>query len=118
MSLSAHKACHAGLLKDKAVLLVTNQLQYAPEADSILYLEDGEMAAYGNYDEVVQNEGFAALLHEYEASHNMQAPKESRAAAGKDITLMERAMMAPLRRRLSSLCVCVSHGVRPSADRA
>ena len=61
------------------MLLVTNQLQYAPEADSILYLEDGEMAAYGNYDEVVQNEGFAALLHEYEASHNLQAPKKARA---------------------------------------
>ena len=28
----------AGLLRDKAVLLVTNQLQYAPEADHVLYL--------------------------------------------------------------------------------
>ena len=72
MLLKAWGACHAGLMKDKAVLLVTNQLQYAPEADSILYLEDGEMAAYGKYDEVVQNEGFAALLNEYEASCKLQ----------------------------------------------
>ena len=57
------------------MLLVTNQLQYAPEADSVLYLENGEMAAYGKYDEVVQNAGFAALLHEYEASSMLQAPE-------------------------------------------
>ena len=57
------------------MLLVTNQLQYAPEADSVLYLEDGEMAAYGSYDEVVQNEGFAALLNEYEASHSLPSPQ-------------------------------------------
>lgn len=55
-----------GLLRSKAVLLVTNQLQYAPEADTVLYLEDGEMVACGKYDDVVQNEGFASLLNEYE----------------------------------------------------
>lgn len=48
------------------MLLVTNQLQYAPEADTVLYLEEGEMVACGKYDEVVQNEGFASLLNEYE----------------------------------------------------
>ena len=48
------------------MLLVTNQLQYAPEADSVLYLEEGEMVACGKYEEVVQNEGFASLLDEYE----------------------------------------------------
>ena len=50
------------------MLLVTNQLQYAPEADSVLYLEEGEMVAWGKYNEVVQNEGFASLLNEYEVS--------------------------------------------------
>ena len=56
----------AGLLRSKAVLLVTNQLQYAPEADTVLYLEDGEMVACGKFDDVAQNEGFASLLNEYE----------------------------------------------------
>ena len=50
------------------MLLVTNQLQYAPEADTVLYLEEGEMVACGKYDEVVQNQGFASLLNEYEVS--------------------------------------------------
>ena len=58
----------AGLLRDKAVLLVTNQLQYAPEADHVMYLEDGEMVACGKYDDVVQNDGFASLPNEYEVS--------------------------------------------------
>ena len=48
------------------MLLVTNQLQYAPEADTVLYLEDGEMVACGTFDDVAQNEGFASLLNEYE----------------------------------------------------
>ena len=48
------------------MLLVTNQLQYAPEADTVLYLEDGKMVDCGKYDDVVQTEGFASLLNEYE----------------------------------------------------
>ncbi len=51
------------------MLLVTNQLQYAPEADSVLYLEEGEMVACGKYEDVAQNEGFASLLNEYEVSY-------------------------------------------------
>ena len=98
------------------MLLVTNQLQYAPEANSILYLEDGEMAAYGNFDEVAQNEGFAALLNEYEARHTLQAPKKSRATTGGKNMLMKRGMMAPLRRRLGSSWVCACHSLCPSAE--
>ncbi len=66
MSFSVKLCCAAGLLRSKAVLLVTNQLQYAPEANTVLYLEDGKMVACGKYDDVVQNEGFASLLNEYE----------------------------------------------------
>ena len=65
----------AGLLREKAVLLVTNQLQYAPEADTVLYLEEGEMVACGKYDDVVQNEGFSSLLNEYEVTpHTYKQP--------------------------------------------
>lgn len=56
----------AGILAKKARLLVTNQLQYAPEATSIVYLEDGVVAASGTYDQISHNERFADLLHEYE----------------------------------------------------
>ncbi len=51
------------------MLLVTNQLHYAPEADTVLYLEEGEMVACGKYEEVVRNEGFASLLNEYEVCY-------------------------------------------------
>lgn len=56
----------AGILAKKARLLVTNQLQYAPEATSIVYLEDGVVAASGTYNQISHNERFADLLHEYE----------------------------------------------------
>jgi len=55
----------AGVLKDKARLLVTNQLQYVPQANTVVFLDEGE-AVSGTYDEIVLNPRFAALLHEYE----------------------------------------------------
>lgn len=54
------------MLAKKACLLVTNQLQYTRDATSIVYLEDGRVAARGTYDQVVANARFADLLHEYE----------------------------------------------------
>ena len=109
-SVKARGICYAGLLKDKAVLLVTNQLQYAPEADSVLYLEDGEMAAYGDYDEVVQNEGFAALLHEYEASPMPQAPELH--LCREEVYVEKRVTTW----RAPSLCICGGHGICPCAE--
>ena len=55
----------AGSLKSKTRLLVTNQLQYLPRADQVIYLEDGRVAAQGRYEEVLKNANFASLLNEF-----------------------------------------------------
>eukprot|EP00891_Asterochloris_glomerata_P006803 jgi/Astpho2/6803/e_gw1.00103.48.1_t len=59
--------CIAGLLKSKTRLLVTNQLQFVPQADRVVYLEAGCVAAQGSFEEVSQHPGFASLLTEFNA---------------------------------------------------
>ena len=61
-----------GAIKNKARLLVTNQLQYLPSADHIIALDDGHVIIQGTYDECLQNEAFARLISE----HNSQVDTE------------------------------------------
>ncbi|KAL0031798.1 hypothetical protein WJX79_007928 [Trebouxia sp. C0005] len=42
--------CISGVLAKKARLLVTNQLQYLPQADKIIYVESGRVVGQGSYD--------------------------------------------------------------------
>ena len=55
----------AGALKSKTRILVTNQLQYLPRADQVIYMEDGRVAAQGTYEDVLQNQRFSLLLNEF-----------------------------------------------------
>lgn len=66
-----------GAIKEKARLLVTNQLQYLHHAHKIVLIDAGEIIAQGTYEECLQNESFARLL----AEHNSQAGEVSDAAA-------------------------------------
>jgi ABC-type multidrug transport system fused ATPase/permease subunit len=40
---------------NKTVLMVTHLLQYLPQADFILYMEDGKICARGTYEELISN---------------------------------------------------------------
>ncbi|XP_038050410.1 multidrug resistance-associated protein 4-like [Patiria miniata] len=55
--------CILHQMKDKAVILVTHQLQFLDKADKILILKEGREAGYGTYQEL-QEHGvdFASLL--------------------------------------------------------
>ncbi|XP_038065584.1 multidrug resistance-associated protein 4-like [Patiria miniata] len=50
-------------MRDKAVIIVTHQLQFIDKADKILILQEGKVAGYGTYKEL-QEDGmdFASLL--------------------------------------------------------
>lgn len=39
-------------LKDKTRILVTNQLQFVPQCDKVIMIQDGAIQAFGTYDEV------------------------------------------------------------------
>ena len=58
----------AGLLKDKAVILVTHQLAFAPLADRLVLLEDGCITREGPFAALVADpeaSGYAAVLRSH-----------------------------------------------------
>ena len=61
-----------GVIKSKARLLVTNQLNYVPQADKVILLENGEIKVQGTYEECLKCESFVKLLSE----HNAKAEEE------------------------------------------
>lgn len=42
-------------LKNKTVILVTHQLQFLDQADSIIYMQDGKAVAVGPYNDLIKN---------------------------------------------------------------
>ena len=56
-----------GAFKDKAVLLVTHQLQFVHQADHVVVMADGAIVERGAYDELVRREGgaFKQLMESY-----------------------------------------------------
>ena len=67
------------MLAKKARLLVTNQLQYLPQADKIIYVESGRVVGQGSYDKVSLIPGFASLLNEFNSSTEQQNPEDKTA---------------------------------------
>ncbi len=66
-----------GLLKGKSILVVTHQLQYLPNVDSIITLANGRISEEGTYSELMASRGaFFKLISEY----SMEGAK----AAGND----------------------------------
>uniref|UniRef100_A0A1X7UA79 Uncharacterized protein n=1 Tax=Amphimedon queenslandica TaxID=400682 RepID=A0A1X7UA79_AMPQE len=47
--------CISGILSDKIVILVTHQLQYLEQCDTVLGLKEGCIAVYGDTDEVLKD---------------------------------------------------------------
>ncbi|XP_064381882.1 ATP-binding cassette sub-family C member 4-like isoform X1 [Halichondria panicea] len=66
--------CIRGLLKDKIVILVTHQVQFALEADKLLGLKEGRIEMYGTHAELaargVDTNALLGLLQEGEAGRN------------------------------------------------
>ncbi|KAI9004612.1 hypothetical protein BC832DRAFT_531702 [Gaertneriomyces semiglobifer] len=58
--------CIRGALKDRAVVLVTHQLQFVRECDQVLVLEGGRCSGVGKYEDVMNGETeFCKVLREY-----------------------------------------------------
>ena len=69
----------AGVLAKKTRLLVTNQLQYLPKADKIIYIESGRVVGQGSFEKVSLIPGFASLLNEFNSKAEQQDPEEETA---------------------------------------
>uniref|UniRef100_A0A6B2KWS5 ABC transmembrane type-1 domain-containing protein n=1 Tax=Arcella intermedia TaxID=1963864 RepID=A0A6B2KWS5_9EUKA len=60
-----HK-CIRGLLREKLVFFVTNQLQYLDRCDKIMYLQDGKISGYGTFSELVNtHRAFRELVKKF-----------------------------------------------------
>ena len=69
-----------GAIKNKARLLVTNQLSYLPQADKIIMIEKGEIIAQGTYDECQSCPAFVRLLSEHNAKAGAEDDKGNNAS--------------------------------------
>ena len=68
------------MLSKKSRLLVTNQLQYLPQADKIIYVESGRVIGQGSYEKMSLIPGFKSLLNEFNSKAEEQPPPEQTAA--------------------------------------
>ncbi|TPX76311.1 hypothetical protein CcCBS67573_g02441 [Chytriomyces confervae] len=69
--------CINGLLKDKARILVTHQLQYVIESERVLLLETGRIAAFGSYEEVMNtSSSFSVIMKEFAENRDFDKDAE------------------------------------------
>ncbi|KFM61594.1 Multidrug resistance-associated protein 5, partial [Stegodyphus mimosarum] len=65
--------CIKGALKDKSILLVTHQLQYLEECDSIIYMRDGTIVEQGTHDELMKKDSeYASLIRLLPSNENLK----------------------------------------------
>ncbi|CAG8620597.1 18107_t:CDS:10 [Acaulospora morrowiae] len=63
---SLFENCICGSLKSKTRILVTHKLGILQNVDYIIYMEDGEVAEQGTYEELMKDgKGFYKLINEY-----------------------------------------------------
>ena len=98
VALQIYTNCVQGFLKSKTRILITHRYQFLTEADNILYLDNGEQQAFGNFNHIMgyDSQFIKSLKTSYEEikrkqprvnSHseldekflNLQEPKEFRA---------------------------------------
>jgi ABC-type multidrug transport system fused ATPase/permease subunit len=68
-----------GAIKDKARLLVTNQIQYAAAAHRVVVVDAGRVVAVGTYDECLSNDVFARLVAEHSSAGDAAGAAEAAA---------------------------------------
>ncbi len=72
--------------KEKIVILATNQLQYLPYADKVLFLNNGEVAGEGTFQELLQSSTvFAEQMLKYGVGGEKQAEEKKDAAVVKEV---------------------------------
>ncbi|KAM0850578.1 hypothetical protein ACQ4PT_052989 [Festuca glaucescens] len=66
------KECLRGMLKGKTILLVTHQVDFLHNVDTIFVMKDGMIVQSGKYDELLEaGAGFSALVAAHDSSMEM-----------------------------------------------
>jgi ABC-type transport system involved in cytochrome bd biosynthesis fused ATPase/permease subunit len=77
--------------KDKIVILATNQLQYLPYADKVLFLSNGEVVGDGTFQELVESSPvFAEQMLKYGVGGDKKEAEEEKPAEKKEVKPAEQ----------------------------
>ncbi|GAA6028671.1 hypothetical protein JCM8097_007340 [Rhodosporidiobolus ruineniae] len=86
-AVDAHVGAHIfehsmqGMLKGKTIVLVTHALQYLPQTDAVLVMENGRIVERGTYEELMAAGGsFSRFAQEYGVTTAAEAKKEVKGA--------------------------------------
>ena len=91
------RQCIRGQLRGKLVVLVTHHLQYLPEADHILLLKNGSVAAAGSYAELQQlGDRFTSICQQTLQSHQCASRHDAQFQAWIHSSIHISFMQAPL----------------------
>ena len=71
------RKCIRGFLRDKAVILVTHQLQYLQEAEEIIVLKNGKVQERGDFQDLLKNGmDFSAFLAQDSHGNEEEVPQK------------------------------------------
>ncbi len=105
-----------GAIRDKARLLVTNQLSYLPQADKIIMIENGKIIAQGTYDECQSCAAFVRLVSEHNAKSG-DDPKDNGKAAKQKTSKPAKLPKSNTKDLSSRMLAKAIEGVPASADK-
>lgn len=85
---SVFNNCILGAMKGKTVILVTNQLQYVKNANTVLFLNHGRVIEKGSYAELMakQDGAFAQMMNESQAEEEDLEKEENRIIETKTVS--------------------------------
>ncbi|XP_071509693.1 ATP-binding cassette sub-family C member 5-like [Diadema antillarum] len=70
--------CIVGALRDKTVILVTNQLQFLKRCDRVIVIGNGRITEEGTHAQLMDNDsGYAALIRSFDVTHGKTADDNS-----------------------------------------
>ncbi|KAG8201881.1 hypothetical protein JTE90_027360 [Oedothorax gibbosus] len=98
--------CIKGGLKDKSILLVTHQLQYLQECDSIIFMRDGTIVEQGTHEELmVKDAEYANLIQMLSKDDNLREDslKDMKAIIEEEHTPSHSRMNSPTLSSISDL---------------
>lgn len=89
--------CITGVLRDKTVVLVTHAIQYLPNCDSVIVMDDGKIVEEGKYSRLMadQDSALGKLVNTFQGESSSDLTPRAAAEASSEAALPEAVEEAP-----------------------